>query len=110
MGWGTPFYSPKLVLFIDSGCWLWFNVWIKFILVLNPRDLFVLVVSCFLNFAVLLSVFSDCYLMPDKDRSSLGFFPIPVVKVGLRRVCGLLAVFDDSLMPNSGQVFVKVAG
>ena len=48
--------------------------------------------------------------MPDRDKSLSVFCPMPMAEEGLCRVCGLLADFDNSLMPNGGQVFVKVVG
>jgi hypothetical protein len=38
------------------------------------------------------------------------FLPMPVAEASLCRVCGLLDDFDNSLMPDSRQDFVKVAG
>jgi hypothetical protein len=35
---------------------------------------------------------------------------MPAANAGLCRVCGLLANFNNSLMPDGGQDFVKVVG
>jgi hypothetical protein len=48
--------------------------------------------------------------MPDKDRSSSSAFPMPVSKIGLCRGCDLLVLVCSSLMPDSGQLFIRIVG
>jgi hypothetical protein len=88
-----------------------FITWIRFEIVISLTNLFVPSISLAFIPVVLYLLIPDIPLVPNKDRSSPDIFPPDAYSEG-RSLSGFVAFwrFDESLMPDCGQGFVKVAG